>query len=46
MCIYMEFRKMVLINLFAEQQMEAKTLRTDLGTGLQGRRRGWEVWRK
>ena len=42
----MEFRKMVLINLFAEQQMEIKTLRTDLWTWLQGRRREWEVWGK
>ena len=42
----MEFRKTVLINLFAEQQMETKTFRTDLWTRLQGRRRGWEVCRK
>ena len=42
--IYMEFRKMVMITLYAKQK---KTHRcTEQTFGLCGRRRGWDVSRK
>ena len=46
-CVYMESRKMVLMELFARQQWRHRHREQTYGPGgMGGGRRGWDVWRE
>ena len=44
--VYMEYRKMVLMNLFARQQWRHRHREQTYGHGVQGGRREWDVRRE